>query len=271
MYKILIGLFALVAMLGQKNADAQLGQCIDARYGEEVLFDSSEVMVAEDVIYGNAPHFLSGANVELKMDIYYPNPDLDPVEERPVVLLVHGGSFMAGNKAAMAYQCMELARRGYVAATASYRLGWDCGGTDFLGICAFCGGLQADLRKAAYCAVQDSRAAIRFLMDESATYDIDEDWLFIGGESAGSITTLHAAYWTQDYADAFIPGFSATAGGLDESGNESTTSYQIRGVLNTCGGVSNIAMVQDNPLPNIISRRFRLCGSLWLRTSNWLL
>ncbi len=251
MQRILITIFALVAILGDNDAYSQLGQCIDERYGEVAVFDSSDVMVAENVVYGNSTHFVTGANVELKMDIYYPNPDVDPVENRPVVLLLHGGSWMAGNKSAMAYQCMELARRGYVAATASYRLGWDCAGADFLGICAFCGGLQANLRKAMYSAVQDSRAGIRFLMDESTTYGIDEDWLFIGGESAGSITTLHAAYWEQEDADAFIPGFSATAGGLDESGNTLDNDYQVRGILNTCGGVTNLAIIQDTPLPMI--------------------
>ena len=41
---------------------------------------------------------------------------------RPTVLLVHGGGFRAGNKEGYIGLAVKLAERGYVAATANYRL-----------------------------------------------------------------------------------------------------------------------------------------------------
>ena len=226
-------------------------QCIADRYSELPLFDSSQIVIQHDLSYGSANHFLTGVEVDLQYNIYYPDPEIDTLSLRPLVVLTHGGSFMAGNKDDMNYQCMELARRGFVAVSVGYRLGWRCGGADFLQICLICGGLSGDLRRAVYCAVQDHRAAMRHLLDNATVYKIDPQWIFTGGESAGSITTMLSQYWTQADAAAFIPNFSSTAGGLDSSGNSSTSTYEVRGMLNTCGAVNSTAVVQDNPLPTI--------------------
>lgn len=66
------------------------------------------------------------------------------------------GSFVGGtrNDAVMTRLCQEFARRGYVTATASYRLGVSIGITN---------PLDAEFAKAAIRATQDAKAAVRFL------------------------------------------------------------------------------------------------------------
>ncbi len=62
----------------------------------------------------------------LKMDIYEPQGDSFP--KRPVVLLAHGGTFIAGNRSgsngesSIVDLCEVLAKRGFVAASFDYRL-----------------------------------------------------------------------------------------------------------------------------------------------------
>lgn len=94
------------------QACGQFEYCIEGRFGQEPIFDSAQIVVDTDIQYGSATHFLSGAETPLLLDIYYPDPEQDDLDTRPAVVLTNGGAFLAGNKGAMAHQCMELARRG---------------------------------------------------------------------------------------------------------------------------------------------------------------
>lgn len=223
-------------------------QCIDGRYGELALFDSSEIVIQQNIQYGVSQNYFTNQNTNLLMDVYYPSQEIDPIEKRPFVLMIHGGGFAGGNKNEVAYECMEFARRGFVAATITYRLGWNC---DNL-LCINCSG--TNLRRAIYCAVQDARAAFRFVYDQSETWGIDTEWFFTGGESAGSVTALMSATWSQEEADSWIPsGFSTTVGDLDSSGNDLPDLFEIRGVINHCGAVMSLSHLDDNMNTPIIS------------------
>jgi hypothetical protein len=221
------------------------------RYSQDEVFDSAQVVVMTDIEYGNAPHFLSGVDIPLLMDVYMPDPEIDNIENRPLIVLMHGGAFMIGNKSQMSFVAREYAKRGYVAVSVGYRLGWGCTATDFLSACVLCGGLAYDIRRATYSAVQDVRAALRFLVDNSETYGIDPEWLFAGGESAGSITALHTAFWEQAEADLFVPGFADDVGGLDDSGNELIAEFEIKAVINKCGAVNATSVLENNSVPVI--------------------
>src|ERR1051326_189443 len=72
-------------------------------------------------------------NVVFDPDIEYANPDgqhlqLDMARPRtgdgpfPAVVCIHGGGFRAGTRQGYDGLCLRLARHGYVAVTASYRL-----------------------------------------------------------------------------------------------------------------------------------------------------
>jgi acetyl esterase/lipase len=101
------------------------------------------------------------------MDIVRPKGDSKT--PRPTVLLVHGGGFRAGTKEGYVPLAVKLAERGYVAATANYRLS---PGNQFPA------------------PVQDVKAAVRFLRANAAKYNIDADHIGALGGSAGGHLVL---------------------------------------------------------------------------------
>lgn len=234
-------LFSLLSIVGFAQ------HCIGGRYSENAMFDSSEIVVLSEIQYGTANQFISNQPVNLMLDIYMPSPEVDPIAARPFILSIHGGGFISGDKAELAYQSREFARRGFVVANINYRLGWGCDNV----LCINCFGTQ--MQKAIYSAVQDARAAFRFVYANAEDYGIDTDWMFVSGESAGSITGMLATFWDQEEANAQVSaGFSLTAGGLDESGNAYPTGYNIRGIINQCGAIPELAdMTDQSDIPMI--------------------
>jgi hypothetical protein len=225
---------------------AQSNYCIAGRFSENFCFDSADIKITTGIPYAVAQRWPSATVDTLKLDVFEPNQLADTLSERPFILLIHGGAFMAGNRADMHYQCMQYARRGFVVATISYRLGWNCAASDLLGVCVFCQGENFKLKTATYRAVQDARAALRFVVNNADAYAIDTSWIFVGGESAGSITALHTAFWTQDEADAFAGWAKGEVGLLDTAGNNLTNTYSIKGVIDNCGAVSRDSVVLNN-------------------------
>lgn len=239
-YTLLLLLIAVSVLMAQGQ---QANYCIANRFSENAFFDSSEIRIDSNVSFATVKNYFTNAVTTLKMDVFYPDKNLDSLSSRPFILLIHGGAFLAGNRTEMNYKCMELARRGFVTATMDYRLGWSCSGTDFLSICVACGSLNSKLQTATYCAVQDAKAAMRYINANATTYDIDTSKLFIGGESAGSITALHTTFWTQAEANVFIPTAVSQVGLLDTSGNQLPGNYTIKGVINFCGAVTKDSIV----------------------------
>lgn len=83
---------------------------------------------------------------------------------RPAVLCIHGGGFRAGKREGYDGLCKQLAARGYVTATASYRLA-----------------PMYQFPK----AVHDVKAAVRFLRANAEKYQIDPKRIGVVGGSAG--------------------------------------------------------------------------------------
>ena len=167
-----------------------------------------------DVVYGNAKGFWTskpihhehmrkqliqglgqsaGAkrkNLELKMDLYLPEDSA--VKRRPVIMLLHGGGFFFGDKAAVTSTewCEHFASIGYVAVSANYRLGFKL--------------TKGSIQQCEYESIQDAHAALRFLLAHADEYGIDTNNIFIGGTSAGSITALGAAFMTDQNLPAIF-------------------------------------------------------------------
>lgn len=87
----------------------------------------------------------------------------------PAVLLVHGGGFRRGHRNSYLPQAIKLAERGYVAATASYRLA---------------------PRHQYPAAVEDVKAAVRYLRANAQRLSIDPDRIGAMGGSAGGHLVL---------------------------------------------------------------------------------
>ena len=231
------------------SAWSQSQHCLADRYSQDALFDSTDIQITTGVHYATSMRWPSSTMDSLRMDIYQPNPSIDPLEKRPLIVMTHGGSFAAGTREGMAYYCMEMARRGFVTATISYRLGWNCSlATD---PCIICQGEAPKLRVATYRAVQDHRAALRHLVHNATDLGIDTAFIFVLGESAGSIATLNSVFWDQTEADAWCPTCVSHVGLLDTAGNSLTDTYTIKGVVNHCGAVSHVDVMNGHHVPVI--------------------
>ena len=109
------------------------------------------------------------SNVGGKVEMDIVRPRAASTEPRPTVLLVHGGGFRAGNRQSYLPEAIRLAERGYVAASASYRLA---------------------PRNQFPAPVHDVKAAVRFLRANAAKYGIDTERIGAMGGSAGGHLVL---------------------------------------------------------------------------------
>ncbi len=113
----------------------------------------------------------------MALDIVRPAAPAAPA--LPAVLLIHGGGFRGGNRQSYLPTAIKLAERGYVAATMSYRM---------------------SPRNQFPAAVEDAKAAVRFLRANAAKYGIDPDRIGAMGGSAGGTLVLFLGV-TADVAD----------------------------------------------------------------------
>lgn len=176
--------FATIALNAQNN------RYLDAMF--------TEVNVTSDVTYGSNIGIITQAPAleDLKLDIY--EPVGDTVTNRPVVLLLHTGTFLpavvngqaTGDKTdnALVELCTRLAKKGYVAVSANYRLGWNPLSTDPEV-------RRSTLAQAFYRAQQDARTAVRFLrksVGEGNPYGIGDKFA-VGGDGTGGYMALALA------------------------------------------------------------------------------
>lgn len=110
----------------------------------------------ENVVYKKTPQ------KDLKADVYIPKSDTP--QNFPAVLLVHGGGWLTGSKENERIMAQHLAKNGYVAVDASYRLGTE----------------------AKYPAgVLDLKDAIKWMRENAEKYQINKNKIAVLGASAG--------------------------------------------------------------------------------------
>ena len=122
------------------------------------------VVLEKDIEYGNADGH------PLHLDLYRPAKLTRPV---PALLFIHGGAWKSGKRQDYHFYTAAFARKGYVVATASYRL----------------------TRQAPYpAAVQDCKCAVRWLRANAKKYHIDPDKIAAVGGSAGGHLSMMLGY-----------------------------------------------------------------------------
>lgn len=187
----------------------------------------------------------TGLAIVLKMDVYEPQDD--PAQARPAIILAHGGSFIFGDKSMMQSWCELLAQKGYVAASIQYRIYpvFTLGFPDSI-----------DIFDSAIKAVGDMKAAVRYFREDAATanvFRVDPNNIFIGGYSAGAATALHAAYLdANDDIPPFMQAILNNNGGLEGvSGSASNHTYSSFGkaVANMSGGLYRSDWVDAQGVP----------------------
>ena len=162
--------------------------------------DTTYVISSEfDIEYGTSIDF-KGSDYKAQMDISVPINDTPPECGRPLLVIVHGGAWYGGDKSEGYSNRLreDFAKRGYVTASVNYRQGlfntnqeidcilegWKCWNmTD-----------STEWYRANYRAMQDVNGAIRYMVNEKESYNLNPDNIFLVGESAGGFVVLGVGF-----------------------------------------------------------------------------
>jgi acetyl esterase/lipase len=186
---------------------AVIANFAQTKYVDEVL-KNGEIKITKDITYGDNYTVLAFAQVGIKLasqigrpmvfDLYEPQ---DGASNRPLIIFTHTGSFLPrySNNSPVGYKddsatvafCMSLAKRGYVVASMTYRMGWNPGA-------ATVDDRKEGIIQAAYRGVQDLATCVRFMKksvkEGGNPYKIDTTKIAVGGNGTGGyITSAYAS------------------------------------------------------------------------------
>jgi hypothetical protein len=211
--------------------------CESGRFADAVF---STYTTTSNLVYGQNLAWNNNVTT-LKLDFY--EPAGDTMQARPLIIWVHGGSFIGGSKTDNDVKTLsqKFAQKGYACASIDYRLG-------FFPIDS------ANAVKAVVRAVQDLKAAIRYFYADaqaSNTYKIDTNRIFIGGSSAGAIAALHVAYLNDPCEISAYLNQSVLdgLGGLEGTSGNPGYSTKVAAVLNGCGALAMYSWLEAGDVP----------------------
>ncbi|MCB1276673.1 alpha/beta hydrolase [Prosthecobacter sp.] len=205
----------LIPLGGTLSGQFQAAPGVSVQCFIEIPKDAPRSKVDPKVPDGVTPHenivFGTGGGRELKLDLYTPSGE----GPHAAVMLVHGGGWTGGNKEAFRSMAQQFAARGFVAATIEYRLATEA---PFPG------------------AVEDCKAALRWLRANAATYKIDPARIgAVGGSAGGHLAGMVAT--TSDPAQ-----FEGSGGNADQSS-------ALQAVVLMGAGVDQATRAQESPKP----------------------
>jgi acetyl esterase/lipase len=162
---------------------------------------------------------------ELNMDVYMP-PGSDDRTERPVIVFIHGGGFSSGSKENSNGVSFlgHMVRKGYIGVSIEYRLTAQ----------AYPDGVQY-----IFDAVEDARAAVRFLHKNHRGAKIDTSRIALMGYSAGAFTANTYAYvnWAQYEGESGNAGYPddvalvvSLAGAMQDANGQNDSTDFITGI-----------------------------------------
>ncbi len=183
-----------------------------------------EVVVTEDIVYGQGEVDGGGSFVDLRLDLHVPQDTGQTM--LPLVVVVHGGGFRGGSKSQgnVVDWAQGFAARGYLVASIDYRLMgmnpvpsarvqplYDT----FLAL----DGTAQEL--AAVAAIDDTLTALDFLI---ARPDTADTMTTLVGGSAGAVTVDYVAYALDDFGIERPPiaALVSNWGGLPVAGTAAT-------------------------------------------------
>jgi predicted peptidase len=178
----------------------QAGIAQTGRYFEEIF---TSVNKESNIVYGTNFYFTPPITTNpaepqqgpLPMDVY--TPAGDTATKRPLAIYLHTGNFLpqffnggtggSRSDSTNVEICNRFARRGFVAAAISYRLGWDPLNS------------SADVRRgsllnAVYRAIHDAQTAVRYFKKSVAEngnpYGVDTNRIVLFGQGSGGYISL---------------------------------------------------------------------------------
>ena len=157
---------------------------------DEGLTTPEDVVRFDDIVYGEDP-------VWQVLDVYRPKGTEGKL---PVIISVHGGAWVYGDKEVYQFYCMSLAQRGFTVVNFTYRLAPE-------------NKFPASL--------EDTNSVCGWVMRNADTYGFDTDRIFMVGDSAGAHNlTLYTCILTNPayaakYPFAVPEGFHVKAAALN--------------------------------------------------------
>lgn len=191
-----------------------------------------------DVVFAENTNNTTGKKEKLTMRVFEPKGD--SATQRALFVLTPGGGFVRHEDHWMDAFGEELARAGYVVAINRYRLSEDLDSTE-------------KYMDALFKAFSDQKAAIRYFVKDAQgknRFKIDPNNIFIGGHSAGGITSMHVAYL--DEKDRLTKAMSTAMmnnGGIKGNSGNEEIPFSIRGVINMSGLVTQLDIIDAGEPP----------------------
>jgi para-nitrobenzyl esterase len=240
-------LFALILLLSV-SVKAQGPICNGTRY-VSYGYDTTRIY---DVQYGNSANPKTGNKQKLLMDVYQPKND--NVQLRPLIIIMHGGTFISGTKRDAGVKAIadSMCRKGFVTASIEYRLQW---GGFALPLYPTDSVLAAAIR-----GTQDMRTAIRYFYKSAAAdgnpFKIDTNNIFILGESAGAIAALDAIYLRSmtQFNELGDTNIVSRNDGLFGSGGTSSDNHliypvRVKAVFSISGALGRAGWISTGDVP----------------------
>lgn len=172
-------------------------------------FSNAQLTILPNVKYGEKDNFRKGqytsiqtkaeellqSRLNLTMDIAIP-PNAGASSRQPLIVLIHGGGFVTGDKSDMYLEAYSYAKAGYVVATINYRLTQNQSNDTVR--------LFSRLH-----ALEDAGNAIRYLKKNASVYFIDTTRvLSIGSSAGGGLSIVNALERDAATSTVDYPGFS---------------------------------------------------------------
>ena len=119
--------------------------------------------------------YIDDGNYYHKLDVMYPN-SVSSTDKLPVIIDIHGGGWMYGDKGLNENYCRALASRGYVVFDINYRLVPD-----------------VDVNE----QIKDVMSALKWIGENINNYPCDSDNIMLTGDSAGGMLASYASVLLQ--------------------------------------------------------------------------
>lgn len=184
-YQLLLTVATLCALLGS-SFTAHATTYLSPDFGTQVT---------ANLLYGTGAINYGADTLDLYLDYYEPTDIGTPVPATsPGILLIHGGSFISGDKADLGFLADIYASYGYRVLSINYRLAGNLPPLE-PGPAQYAVDLPPAIHPAVNAAYNDSLTAMNWMLANAASLDIDASRVAIGGYSAGAGIALAEAYY----------------------------------------------------------------------------
>ncbi|PYI07314.1 alpha/beta-hydrolase [Aspergillus sclerotiicarbonarius CBS 121057] len=225
---------------GVLNATTWGPQCA-ALAGEATLFTSADPTVSEDCLY---------------LNIWKPST-AQPGDQLPVYVFIYGGRFEVGSGEVTTYEASGLAMQNIVAVNFNYRLG-PFGFLAHPDLSA-----ESGHNSSGNYGLLDQLAALQWVRDNIAQFGGNPDHIVVGGQSAGSASSLDMMYspLTKDLGIQGIISESGARGPHDPMTGSTATSYRTKSAAEAEGitflsqvNATSIAELRALPMTTLINK-----------------